>query len=208
MTTVAGVKPSQRRRYTNGLNTDPGWRCARVARLKLFRKKSNPPVSATTAPSNGSIDANAPCTSGICASRQPPSAVRRKSHDVSGMQHDSDRGWLLPTRSSCTNGAAQLDGREVDCLHAVRREEHTRLDVVGREHDRGLVIEQYRMVVEQCAQRSGIELCRGQRRTGARRPAARRSRAGRGNRVARRRPSTYRESHDSRRVAGGCRPWS
>ena len=101
MTTVAGVKPfSNAAEYTNGLNDEPGWRSAWVARLKLLRKKSKPPFSATIAPSNGSIDTNAPCTSGICASRQPPSAVRRKRTMSPGCEHLGDRRRLRPVVSS------------------------------------------------------------------------------------------------------------
>src|SRR6185369_17938020 len=59
--TSVGLKPlSSAAAYTNGLNEEPGWRNACVARLKLLSFQSRPPVSARTSPLRGSIATTAP----------------------------------------------------------------------------------------------------------------------------------------------------
>jgi hypothetical protein len=44
---------------TNGLNAEPGWRCACAARLNWLSRKFSPPTIATTLPSRGSIATSA-----------------------------------------------------------------------------------------------------------------------------------------------------
>ena len=43
-----------------GLNDEPGWRRAWVARLYWLRSKENPPTQAKTSPERGSMDTKAP----------------------------------------------------------------------------------------------------------------------------------------------------
>src|SRR5437667_67286 len=74
-----------------GLNADPAWRCACVARSKLLRLKSRPPTSARTSPFAASIETRLPCKSRaagrsltICAMRPviACSAAHRRLHAV------------------------------------------------------------------------------------------------------------------------------
>ena len=66
--TLAGVNPfSMATVYTNGLNDEPGWRCALTAWLNSLRWKSGPPTIALTLPSQGSIATSAACDSGSCS---------------------------------------------------------------------------------------------------------------------------------------------
>jgi hypothetical protein len=70
---VAGVLPcSSAAEYIKGLNDEPGWRAAWVARLNLLIEKSKPPERLVMAPSLGSTETTAPCASGTWASAQPP----------------------------------------------------------------------------------------------------------------------------------------
>ena len=163
---MAGVKPfSNAAEYTNGLNDDPGWRRACVARLKLFRKKSNPPFNATIAPSNGSIDTNAPCASGICASRQPPSAVRRNRTTSPGFNTSATVVGAGPVTSSVMNGSAHSTASNPIVCSPSAAKNTCAVELVGAKHDRALVIEQRRVIVEQRAQLLGSE-CRQRLRLG------------------------------------------
>ena len=47
--------------YTNGLNAEPGWRCASRARLNVPRSYFRPPLIARRSPLRGSIATIAPC---------------------------------------------------------------------------------------------------------------------------------------------------
>jgi hypothetical protein len=65
--------------YTNGLNVEPGWRMAWVARLYFESVKSRPPISASTYPVRASIATIAPWRYGVKGPRSSPPPPRSDS---------------------------------------------------------------------------------------------------------------------------------
>jgi hypothetical protein len=61
--------------YTNGLNDEPGWRIAWVARSNWLWSNEKPPTSASTRPVSGSIATMPPAISGIWRSRYWPESL-------------------------------------------------------------------------------------------------------------------------------------
>ena len=80
--------------YTIGLNVEPGWRSACVARLNFESSKSRPPTMARTAPLRGSIATNAPWRYGEFAAVAV--LVGRGLREVLLVRHVRDSAPYLP----------------------------------------------------------------------------------------------------------------
>jgi hypothetical protein len=85
--------------------------------------------------------------------REAPRAFRRspKPHDVAGLQNLGNRRRFGSHAVVVDEDSGPLDGIEPDRLFAIVGEENARADVIGAQHQRALIVEQARVVVEQRA---------------------------------------------------------